>query len=100
MTDTHNVNSVQYCDIKLNVKVVEDYFLKLFPYSYLKKIGGDPHFNFRLDIYSKTEDMLKNGWVRVETLEELQVAANTESKPQEFQGPMILRAEYSLRPPT
>jgi hypothetical protein len=96
MADKENTNAPQYCDLTVNVVVVEDYYLKLFPASFMKRAGDDDrrHFDLKLDVYSTKEDMLKNGWRYFETVEEMNAAADIENQPVGFQG-LILRTEYS-----
>jgi Restriction endonuclease len=97
ITDTQDKNKVQYCDLTLHVIVVEDYYLKLFPASFLRKTGeqGKEHFDLRIDVYSKKEDMLKNGWKSFDTLEEMNTAADIENQPSGVRE-LLIRNFYSI----
>ena len=83
MTDTQDEKYVQYCDLEVRVEVVEDYYLKLFPASFIRKIdaSGKEHFKVKLDAYSKKEDMLKNGWVHFDNWDEMNKAADIDNQP-------------------
>ncbi len=64
LTDMHDSSYVQYCDLSLKVSLVEDYYLKLYPASFLRRIddskdGRQAHHDLRLDIYSSKEQMLR-----------------------------------------
>ena len=38
ITDSENTRSVQYCDLECEMQVVDDYFLKLFPASFIERV--------------------------------------------------------------
>ena len=83
MTDPEDKNYVQYCDLEVGVEVAEDYFLKLFPASFVRKVAsGKEHFSLRIDAYSKKEDMLKNGRTYFSSLEKMNMAADIANQPQ------------------
>lgn len=52
-----------YLELKAIVIVKNDYYLKLFPASFMKNINsGKGNHQLFIDAYSKPEDMTKNGW--------------------------------------
>lgn len=97
ITDTQDKNKVQYCDLNVGLIITEDYYLKLFPASFLRKNGeaGKEHFDLRIDIYSKKEDMLKNGWTHFDSLEEMNRAADIENQPPGVRE-LLIRNYYSI----
>lgn len=95
VSDIENPAKVQYCEVSINIIVIEKYFLKLFPASFLKNIkNNDKKFNLKIDMYSKEEDMINNGWKKFETFEELNKAANIENQPAEVRA-LIVRPGYT-----
>jgi hypothetical protein len=100
LTDVHNTSYVQYCDLSLMVSVAEDYYLKLYPASFLRRIdhskdGNQAHHDLRLDIYSSKEDMLQHGWRHFDTREAMEAAAE-EIANQALRG-ITLRTEYTWK---
>jgi hypothetical protein len=97
ITDPTDAQYVQYCDLEVHIQVVEDYYLKLFPASFIKRVDevGKEHFGLRFDAYSKKQDMLNNGWTHFETLEEMNKAAHIENQPATVRD-LLLREEYTL----
>lgn len=96
MSDTWRPDSIQYCELVINVRVIEKYYLKLFPASFLKNIKtGHEKFNLKIDAYSKETDMLKNGWKKFSTFEELNKAADIENQPKGIRD-LIVREQYNL----
>lgn len=100
ITDTRDASYVQYCDLNLQVVVAEDYYLKLVPASFLRRAGDiQEHYDLKLDIYQKKEDMLRNGWSHFDTLEEMNAAAaKVDSQAPNMQG-LIFRTEYTWKEP-
>lgn len=86
-----------YCDLDVGMDIIEDYYLKLFPASFLKKAddSGKTHFDLRIDAYSKHEDMLKNGWHYFKTMEEMNKEADIENQPTGIRE-LIMYEEYSF----
>lgn len=71
-----NTQKFFYLEFKISILIKEDYYLKLFPVSFMKNIkSGKGNHNLFIDIYSKKEDMLKNGWRYFETKEEMESVA-------------------------
>ena len=97
ITDTQDKNKVQYCDMTVHVVVAEDYYLKLFPASFMREAGelGKEQFDLRIDAYSKKEDMLKNGWKYFETMEEMNAAADIDNQPPGVRE-LLIRNFYTL----
>lgn len=93
ISDAQGVHEDQYCELKLHIKVVEKYYLKLLPASFLKNSHNNKeHFNLRIDLYSRDEDMVNNGWKKFDTLEEMNRAADIENQPEGVRN-LILRAK-------
>jgi hypothetical protein len=94
ITDPQDKMFVQYCDLDVGVQVEEDYYLKLFPASFIRKVDevGKEYFDLRIDAYSKKEDMLKNGWQQFETMEEMNKAADIENQPVDVRE-LLMREE-------
>ncbi len=97
ITDLQDKMSVQYCDLDVGMQIEEDYYLKLFPASFIRKVdkAGKEHFDLRIDAYSKKEDMLKNGWRFFETMEEMNKAADIENQPQGVRE-LLMREVYTI----
>ncbi len=97
MTDPQDKMSVQYCDLDVGMQIEEDYYLKLFPASFIRKVdeAGKEHFDLRVDAYSKKEDMLKNGWRQFETMEEMNKAADIENQPAGVRE-LLMREVYTI----
>lgn len=95
ISDSQEPNLIQYSEISAEINIVEKYYLKLFPASFLKNISnGKKKFNIYTDVYSNEEDMLKNGWKKFETLEELNAAASMDDQLEEIRG-LTLRPEFT-----
>jgi hypothetical protein len=97
ITDPEDSNYVQYCDLEVGVQVVEDYFLKLFPASFVRKVDASvkEHFNVKFDAYPKKADMLKNGWSYFSSLEEMNRAADIPNQPLGVRD-LLFREVYTL----
>ncbi|MDA2938370.1 hypothetical protein MYX75_08930 [Acidobacteria bacterium AH-259-A15] len=97
MTTADQTGSDQYCELGTGIEVAEDYYLKLFPASFIRKVdeAGKEHFNLRIDAYSKKDDMLKNGWKHFETLEEMNEAADIENQPAGVRE-LLIREVYTI----
>ena len=77
-------------------EVVEKYFLKFVPASRLRNLSdGKENFGFRVDLYSKEEDMVKHGWKLFESLQEMNEAADIENQPESIRN-FIVRPRYEL----
>lgn len=97
ITDSQDRNFVQYCDLDVEVEIEEDYYLKLFPASFIRKVDekGKEYFNLRIDAYSKKEDMLKNGWQDFKNKEDMNKAADIENQPAGIRE-LLIREGYSI----
>lgn len=81
-SDSESPLIIQYCEVSINIMVIEKYYLKLFPASFLENSDdGKQKFTLNIDAYTKEEDMLKNGWKKFSTFEELNKAADIENQP-------------------
>jgi hypothetical protein len=96
ISDSQNPNKIQYCEVSINTKVIENYYLKLFSASFLKNIQNNKeHFNLRIDAYSKEEDMVKNGWKRFDSLKDMNEAADISNQPESVRE-LLMRPHYTL----
>ncbi|MDA2938744.1 hypothetical protein MYX75_10845, partial [Acidobacteria bacterium AH-259-A15] len=97
MTTAGQTGSDQYCELGVGIEVAEDYYLKLFPASFIRKVdeAGKEHFNLRIDAYSKRDDMLKNGWKHLETLEEMNEVADIKNQPAGVRE-LLIREVYTI----
>jgi hypothetical protein len=95
--DLQNRNSMQYCDLDVDMIVKEDYFLKLFPASFIRKVdnSGKEYFNLRIDLYSKEGELLKHGWQHFDTFDDMNKAADIDNQPQGIRE-LIMREHYAL----
>jgi hypothetical protein len=99
MSDAADPQSMQYCEIAIEINVSENYYLKLFPASFLKNsVNGKQAHNLRLDIYSKEEDMLKNGWKKFKSLKAMNKAADIENQPEGVRN-LVIRSNYAIAIP-
>jgi len=97
-SDSGKTSPVQYCEVSINIIVIEKYYLKLFPASFLKNSNdGKQQFTLKIDAYSKEEDMFKNGWKGFATFEELNNAADIENQPEGIRN-LIMRNHYLIDP--
>jgi hypothetical protein len=96
MEDARDPGTVQYCELEIPIEVIDNYYLKLFPASFLRGvIDKKEHFNLRIDLWSTEEDMLKNGWKKFATLEEMNKAADIENQPEGIKK-LLIRPNYTL----
>lgn len=96
ISDSQNPEKIQYCEVSINAKVIENYYLKLFSASFLKNTQSEKeHFNLRIDAYSKEEDMVKNGWKKFDSLEAMNEAADIEAQPDGVRE-LLMRPHYTL----
>lgn len=87
---------IQYFELSADVVVGEDFFLMLQPASFLRRIHDNQfHFNLKVGIFSSEGDMIKFGWKKFGSLEEMNAAADIENQPQEVRD-LILRPEYTV----
>ncbi|MBD3360005.1 MAG: hypothetical protein GF365_04855 [Candidatus Buchananbacteria bacterium] len=96
LSDVKDPKSVQYCELKLEIEVIEKYYLKIYPASFMKNlVSGKKNINLCIDAYCKELDMIKNGWKVYNTKEELDLAADIENQPEEVRN-LFLRENYSI----
>lgn len=87
---------VQYCELAATVEVVDNYYLTLLPASYFKNVGnGKENFNLPIRMFSSEEDMLKNGWKKFDTAEEMNKAAEIENQPDGVRS-LLVRPGYTM----
>lgn len=97
-SDSERPSQIQYCEISINLLVIEKYYLKLFPASFLKNSNnGKQQFTLKIDAYSKEEDMIKNGWKKFETIDELNEAADIKNQPEGIRH-LIIHNHYIIDP--
>ena len=99
ITDPHDDNYVQYCDLEVKIQVAEDYFLKLFPASFFRKVdaSGMEHFRLKLDAHSNKQAMLEHGWKFFESMEEMNAAAEITNQPNSVRE-LIFRETHTSYP--
>ncbi len=96
ISDVNDPSRLQYCEAYIKIDVIEKYFLKLFPASFLKNIENQKEqFNLGIDIYSRDEDMLQHGWKQFENLDEMNKAAEIDNQPVGVRE-LLVRPDYSL----
>jgi len=96
MSDTQQPNKVQYVELSINIFVIEKYYLKLFPASFLEQAKtGNKKFSLYIHAFSKEEDMIKNGWKKFQTFEELNKAADIENQPTDVRE-LLIREHYQI----
>ncbi len=85
-----------YLELKLHIRVNADFYLKLFPASFMKNVNsGKGNHNLYIDAYSKKEDMIKNGWKSFDTREEMEEAAKPLDTSEDARC-LILTESYTL----
>ena len=83
----------------MSIRVSVDYYLKLFPASYMRNVNSGKGLpQLKIDWYSKKADMIKNGWVFFETLDEMEKVAVLHDTSPDMRGIMITPG-YSLGEP-
>ncbi len=88
-----------YMELKLNIIVMTDYYLKLFPASFMKNIqNGKGNHRVAIDLFSKKEDMIKHGWKYFTTEEDMESAALPHETSPDMRGMKII-SEYTLTEP-
>jgi hypothetical protein len=66
---------LQYCELGIEVTVVERHYLKVFPACYMKDVHtGKENHDLHVDLYSSDERLSANGWQQFPSLEEMQAA--------------------------
>lgn len=96
LSEVDSPERLQYCEIKIHIKVIEKYYLKLIPASFLKdSTSGKTHFNLDIHLTSKEEDMPKAGWKKYDSLEEMNKAAEIENQPKGVKD-LIMRPSYQV----
>lgn len=94
MEDTVDPSQTQYVEVKIHIDVIENYYLKLIPASFFREPeNGKEHHNISIRLYSKEEDMLKSGWKKFETFEEMAEAANIINQPSGVKD-IIMKPSY------
>jgi hypothetical protein len=91
-----NLTRFFYLELKLHIKVIADFYVKLFPASFMKNIkSGKGNHQLRIDAYSKKEDMLANGWKRFDGREEMDQEAKLEDTSKDVRG-LIMTESYTI----
>jgi hypothetical protein len=77
--------------------ITENFYLKLFPASFIKQTGtvGKEQFELKMDLYSKNEDMEKNGWKKFLTMDEMNKAADIKNQPPGVKD-LLIKSIYSI----
>lgn len=96
MSDIKNPKHLQYCEIKIHIKVVEKFYLKLVPASFLRESSsGKVYFNLDMHLASKENDMEKAGWKEFPSFEGMNRAADMKNQPKEING-LIIKTSYQI----
>lgn len=91
-----NLGKFYYLELKLNVIVVADYYLKLFPASFMKNVvSGKGNHQLFIDAYSKKEDMIKHGWKHFDTREAMNEAAQPYDTSKDMKG-LVFTEGYTI----
>lgn len=85
-----------YLELKASVLVKSDYYVKLFPASFMKNVdSGKGSHRLNIDAYSKKEDMIKNGWKHFDTREAMEAEAKLHDTSKDMHG-LIVTESYTL----
>lgn len=96
VSDAEDPSYLQYCEIKIYVQVIEKYYLKLIPASFLHDLeSGKDHFKLDIHMYSQEKNMLKAGWKEFSSLEEMNKAAEIENQPNGVKD-LIMKPSYQV----
>lgn len=96
MEDSEKPGVIQYCELKIHLQVIEEYFLKLLPASFLRETeSGKEHFNLDMHLYSKEEDMIRGGWVKFDSFEKMKEAAEIENQPKGIKN-LLIKPTYEV----
>lgn len=96
MSDAEDPKYLQYCEIEVHIKVIEKFYLKLIPASFLRDSMTDKtHFNLDIHLASRDADMEKAGWKEFASFEEMDKAAEIKDQPDGIEG-LIIRPSYQL----
>jgi hypothetical protein len=96
IADEANVKKFYYAEFKINVRVSADYYFKLFPASFMKNISsGKGNHQIFIDVYSKKEDMIKNGWRHFDSKEKMEEEAAPYDTSPDARG-LIATEEYII----
>jgi len=91
-----SIDKFYYLELKINIRVGAEYYLKLFPDSFMKNVkSGAGNHQLFIDAYSKKEDMIKNGWKFFETSSEMEKEALIHDTSQDVKY-LTATAEYSM----
>jgi len=91
-----NLNIFYYIELTLHIRINADFYVKLFPASFMKNIkSGKGNHQIFIDAYSKKEDMIKNGWKLFNTRQEMEDAANQHDTSEDVKK-LIITESYTL----
>ncbi len=96
MSDAENPKYLQYCEVEVHIKVIENFYLKLIPASFLKDSMSDrSYFNLDIHLVSRDIDMEKAGWKKFSSFEEMDKVAEIKDQPEGIEG-LIIKPNYRL----
>ena len=99
LSDSLERDRLQYCETSITVIVGENYYLKLFPASFLKNaIDGKENFHLPMDLHPSEERMVRNGWKKFDTFEGMNRAADIENQPLGIRN-LVVRSGYFIHLP-
>jgi hypothetical protein len=95
MSDAEDPKYLQYCEIEVHIKVIEKFYLKLIPASFLRDSMTDKaHFNLDIYLASRDADMEKAGWKEFSSFEEMDKVAEVKDQPEGIEG-LIIKPSYA-----
>lgn len=96
MGDIEKPDHIQYIEVKIHIVVVEEYYLKLVPASFLRELGnGKEHHNIDIHLCANKEDLPKYGWKKFQTFEEMTKAADIDNQPEGVRE-LIMRPTFTV----
>lgn len=93
--DISDPKFMQYCEVYFDVGIEEEYYLKIFPASFLKSVKDGNNRYFLNVPLPPDQDVMKEMWQQFATMEELNNAACIKDQPQDVQN-LLIRPFYTL----
>lgn len=93
---TNNPAHFNYLEVKINIIVSENCYLKMMPVSFMKEFkSGAGNHRVSIDVYQSKEDMEKNGWKYFSSREEMELVAEPIDTFPDMKG-MQVTPDYSI----
>ena len=91
-----NSKEYYYLELRASVIISADYYLKLFPASFMKNIdSGKGNHTLNIDAYSKKEDMIKNGWKHYDSQDKMESEATIHDTSKDMHS-LVFTESYTL----